>query len=483
MTLLRDARLVRAKLSPLIIAAIAILLSPGDSAGEEQWLLHRENDVESSVAASAIAIRTTGHDPYLVWLLPESIAADNRVLEFEYFCTEKIDSMSGFLGPPLSEATRFDLPDLTISEGWQTYTVDLVTAAENPIPENANQLRIDFGMRPDVRLQIRGLRLRSRTPKEIRDASQAALRRQQQLAQAQRISGYLKSSFPLKIDQITMDEKSVTLVGKLADQQSSTETWRLVEYPPNESISEQGITCDALITVSGDRFRADVPRRIPGRDRLQSGWRIRETESQSQRFLTARQFATSINASSGQHAAERPRPKTQKGLSGISPRGPLEELPDLGIQAVTINLVLNQFLSSTAGDGRERIDVVGPPIYFDSRVFAGYDRLIDFARQHEMVVSAIVLVPRSKRTVQSPLVHSDSDGGVYAMPDLSSERGARLYALLLNRIADRYRNTDQAPGGITNWIAHNEVDFHSVWTNMVRSRVKSLPKRITVRCE
>jgi hypothetical protein len=466
MKLLRDARLVRTKALPLIIATIAILLSTGDAVAEEPWLPHRQNDVELSVAASTIAIRTTGHDPYLVWQLPELVAADNRVLEFEYFCTEKIDSMSGFLGPPLSEATRFDLPDLTIAEGWQTYTVDLVMATENRIPKNANQLRIDFGMKPEIRLQIRALHLRSRTPEEIRDASQAALRRQQRMDQAQRISSYLKSSFPLKFDEITVDETSVTLVGKLANQQSATDTWRLMEYPPNESISEQGINCDESITSSRDRFRVEVPRRILGRDRLQSGWRIRETNSQSQQFLTARHFATTISPSSGQHAAERPRPKTQKGLSGISPRGPLEELPDLGIHAVTINLVLNQFLSSTAGEGRERIDVGGPPVYFDSRVFAGYDRLIDFARQHEMVVSAIVLVPRSRGTVQSPLVHTESDGGVYAMPDLSSERGTKLYAFVLDRIARRYRNTDQAPGGITNWIAHNEVDFHGVWTNM-----------------
>jgi hypothetical protein len=465
MKLLRDARLARASALPLVIAAFAILLPSGDLAAEEPWLPHRENDVELSVAASTIAIRTTGHDPFLVWLLPESTEADHRVLEFEYFCTEKIGSVSGFLGPPLSEATRFDLPDLTIAEGWQTYTVDLVRAAENRIPKNANQLRIDLGTKPNVRLQIRGVHLRSRTSMEIRDASQAALRRQQQLAQAQRISGYLQSSFPLKFDQITVNEKSVALMGKLADRRSATDTWKLVEYPPNESISEQGINCDEPITVSGDRFRAEVPRRVSGRDRLHSGWRIRETESQSKQFLTARHFATTISAS-GQHAAERPHPKTQKGLSGISPRGPLEELPELGIHAVTINLVLTQFLSSNPGEDRERVAVGGPPVYFNSGVFGGYDRLIDFARQHEMVVSAIVLVPRSRRTVQSPLVHSESDGGVYAMPDLSSERGTKLYAFVLDRIADRYRNTDQAPGGITNWIAHNEVDFHPVWTNM-----------------
>ncbi len=63
--------LAERKRLPLIVAAFAILLPSGDSAAEEPWLPHRENDVELSVALSTIAIRTTGHDPFLVWLLPE----------------------------------------------------------------------------------------------------------------------------------------------------------------------------------------------------------------------------------------------------------------------------------------------------------------------------------------------------------------------------------------------------------------------------
>ena len=160
-------------------------------------------------------------------------------------------------------------------------------------------------------------------------------------------------------------------------------------------------------------------------------------------------------------------PKSQKGLSAVSRRGPLEELPELGIDAITINLVLNRFLTHQPGGKREPIDVEGPAVYFNPEVFAHYDDLIEFARRHQIVVSAIVLIPRSKQTEhRSPLVHPESDAGVYAMPDLSTERGARIYTFLLDRIAQRYRDSERSPGGITNWIAHNEIDFHPVWTNM-----------------
>ena len=206
-----------------------------------------------------------------------------------------------------------------------------------------------------------------------------------------------------------------------------------------------------------------------GRDRLHSGWRIRGQNANADKsaFLSARHYATSIVPSGSDHAAGRPRPKSQKGLSGISRRGTLDDFSELGIHAATLNLVLNRFVSTTEGPGKQRIDVTGSPVFFDPRAFDGYDKLIDFARRREIVVTAIVLIPRSKRaSTQSPLVHPESDGGVYAMPDLSSDRGAKIYAFVLDKIAERYRNADRRPGGITNWIAHNEIDFHPVWTNM-----------------
>jgi hypothetical protein len=52
------------------------------------------------------------------------------------------------------------------------------------------------------------------------------------------------------------------------------------------------------------------------------------------------------------------------------------------------------------------------------------------------------------------------------MPDLTTARGVGVYAFVLEKLAERYRDPTSDIGGITNWIAHNEVDFHSVWTNL-----------------
>ncbi|MEM1068180.1 MAG: DUF5722 domain-containing protein, partial [Planctomycetota bacterium] len=109
----------------------------------------------------------------------------------------------------------------------------------------------------------------------------------------------------------------------------------------------------------------------------------------------------------------------------------------------------------------------GAAIFFNPAAFDHYDRIMEFARRHELVVSAIVLIPRSKSPKsRSILVHPEADGGIYAMPDLTSPASTSVYLEVLSRIARRYRDPSRSPGGITHWIAHNEIDFHTIWTNM-----------------
>jgi hypothetical protein len=452
-----------------LAVAIAVVTSADLRADDQDWLPVRSHDVELTVTDSTIKIRTTGGDPYMMWRLKRPLKTSDRVLEFQYFCTESIDSVTAFIGPPITEAGKFALPNLTIAEGWQTYAVDLVTAAGKPIAGNASLLRIDLGVKPDVRLLIRRVRLRSENEEDIRKKRAAAARRQEKIDQSRSIVQYLKESFPLRIDKVIVDDQFVTIRGPVPPSNGDRSAWQLIEFPPHVAVCDPGMRCNEAIEFSDDSFLIRVPRLAAGRDRLQSGWRIRSGRSNDGPFLSARHYATEIVPSSDKHAAERARPRTQKGLSGISPRGPLDELPQLGIGAVTINLVLNHFLSASGGKGKQRLDGPGPSLYFDSRRFAHYDALIDFARRHQMVVTAIVLIPQATRSrAQSLLVHPETDGGVYAMPDLSTARGAQVYASVLDRIAARYANSEQAPGGITNWIAHNEIDFHPVWTNMGR---------------
>ena len=183
--------------------------------------------------------------------------------------------------------------------------------------------------------------------------------------------------------------------------------------------------------------------------------------------MSARHHTSVFQTTTSSTTLLQSRPANQKGLSAFSNRGPRTDLVELGVKAITLNLVLSRFLTNVSGSQRERINTTGAPIYFNRAAFNALDQLVDYCRQNEIVVTAIVLIPRSKNAEsQSVLVHPETDGGVYAMPDLVTSRGVTVYGAVLNRIAKRYSNANHAPGLIANWVAHNEVDYHPVWTNM-----------------
>lgn len=453
------------------VAIFFLIQAPGSSSADEtsgpRGNPFHTHHVKWSSQGDAIDIKTTGSDPYLIWKWQAPLGSDQFVVSFEYFCPQEIDQVSAYLGPPLTEATRVDLPNIPLAEGWQEFAAELKGGGQARLSPKIRMLRLDFGTRSDVRLRIRNLQIRAPNSRELASAIDAEKKRQTKLDSAQRINNYLHQTFPMQFQQIILDEESVVLRGSVGTGIDASKPLKLVEFPPYLSIDDPGLVVEDPITVSDKEFSIRLPRVIEDRDRRFSGWRLATGSSDALRYLTSRCYATQFSITKPDHAAHRPIPKTQKGLSGFSHRGPREDLPELGIDAVTLNLVLNRFLTTSPGPRRERIDLEGPAMYFNHAAFDGFDPLVDFARQHQIVVTAIVLIPRSRQSdLQSPLVHPESNGGVYAMPDLTTPRGAKLYAALLDRIAERYRRTDRAPGGITNWIVHNEIDFHPVWTNM-----------------
>ncbi|MDG2221032.1 MAG: DUF5722 domain-containing protein [Rubripirellula sp.] len=443
--------------------------------GETTVSIVDSNDVSISTAGQEIELVTTGHDPFVVWKCSANPAkSGDHVVAFEYFAVETIEQPSAFLGPPITEATRVDLPDLTQAEGWQSYAADLIHLSGKQIQPAVNLLRLDFGRRAGVSLRLRQIELRKPTKQERQKLLEAETIRQSKLTKDQTIQKYVASDFEATIDQVDVSLDEIQISGEVL-KPGRLGALQLFEYPPSISIAADGVRRLDTPTVDGPRFTFLVPRFENGRDRLHSGWRLGQFDGLRGRteYLTARHFPTSVMNDVKRMSVKRLRPKSQKGLGGIGLSGPLDELPELGVHAITINIVLNSFVSNQAdagqgGVGRERIDDgTGTAAYFDPRPFAYYDRVMEFARQHEMVVSAILLIPRSKRTQnQSPLVHSEADGGIYAMPPMTSPNGSRVYANVLDRIARRYCDPAQSPGGITHWIAHNEIDFHTVWTNM-----------------
>ncbi|NND98852.1 MAG: hypothetical protein HKN47_16160 [Pirellulaceae bacterium] len=454
-----------------------LLTTPTAWAVDWQFRADASNQVAHTTTGDVIEFRSTGSDPYVVGTLTGPPIGEVRVLQWEYFSTTGVRNLSVILGPPITEARRIELPPLLIAEGWQTYSVDLVQASGKPLEADAKLLRIDLGTQSDTRIRIRNVRIRARTPQEIAAAARADQRRREQGEQAAAIASYLQQTPHHKIQSITVERHDVVIQAKIDEvvapregEVSMLADMELYEYRPHERPDSTGSLLKEVQTtiIPPNDIQFKVPRRSatrsgqPAYDRLLSAWRL-----QSRDGTSPRQYTTTIVADVDDIATERQRPANQKGLSGLSPRGPMTDFVELGITAATVNLVLTSFVSTTDRPNRKRIPTPGPPVYFNPDRFAHYDRIIDFARQHGIVISAIVLIPSPKQARSGrALVHPDTDGGTYAMPDLTTPRGVAVYTYVLNEIAKRYRNHRRAPGGITNWIAHNEIDFHTIWTNM-----------------
>ena len=434
---------------------------------EAPW---RTNHVSLTRQARDLKITTTGIDPFLIWKLDKPLQVTEPVLSFEYFCPDGIENLSLFPGPPITSEMQLKLPDLPIAEGWQEYSAPINAPTGKTLPDRITQIRLDLGEREGRIITIRNLRIRPPTQQERDHAANALKVEAAKLQTARAIRSYGTESFVAHFTRISVGTDTVTLEGTIPfdDNSRAATNVQLVEFPSYTRIDETGIPIETPVNSASGQFSITLPRVAGDRDRLYSGWRLRAAAPNPNHdgFLSARHFPSAFETNESSTNAPLV-PADQKGLSGFSNRGPKSDLLELGISAVTVNLVLNRFLIDSDGPGREAIPAPGPKVYFNTDAFGPLDQLIEFCRQHKIVVSAIVLIPCSKRNATHlVLQHPETEGGVYAMPDLTSSRGAAIYGHLLSRIAERYSDASRSPGVITNWIAHNEVDYHPVWTNM-----------------
>lgn len=121
----------------------------------------------------------------------------------------------------------------------------------------------------------------------------------------------------------------------------------------------------------------------------------------------------------------------------------------------------------TARAGWREFESGGRTWYANPRQLNHHDRLIRFATQHGMVVSAILLIQFGDGPFAERLIHPEADrAGHYAMPNFTAQEGVAAYAAAITLLSRRYAQPGDPHGRITNWIIHNEVDYGWEWTNM-----------------
>jgi len=227
---------------------------------------------------------------------------------------------------------------------------------------------------------------------------------------------------------VVVDGDSVTITGKQPSQGV-----QLREILPHEVTLPDRVI--PIARGADGNFTVKLPRRIGGRDRIYSRWTFGDVKQAT--------WATEVGAAAAYTGLKPMVAKTRKGVGGIHPDPRLfGDLVDLGIGHITVNILMR-------------------PEFSQGQV-AQLDRLLKFAHEHGIVVTAILLVPPRG----SVLAHPDCDpSGKYAMPNLTNAAGANAFAQSVRFLAERYCKPAAPHGRISHWIIGNEVDAGWVWTN------------------
>ncbi len=413
------------------------------------------------------SILTTGVDPFVSTLtLTEGEApADAVVVGFEYFCPDGLDHLEVFFGPPIRAGASATLGALPAAEVWRSAAVNLRTSTAGQWKGDARQFRLDFGSKPGIRLQIRNLQLRRVSPEETEKDRRITLERKGKEDDANAIRAYLNREFPGRIDAVRCDGTGVTVEGwvpeeagaelHLAELQMHEEPWR-----ENPRLHTSG-----LYTGPGGFFRAVLPRHADGRDRLFSRWQLVRKGGDGETLLSHARHAADANPTAAAAPSQTQARKTKKGMGGVILNAIAGELQEMGVEHVTVNIVLNRLFETGAGPDTLAHSFEGRTYRVNRNALANTDKTLSFFSRFADV-SAILLVAIPKNSgVRSPLAHPESGApGIFAMPDLTTQEGSHAYRAALAFLAERYAGGPH--GRITHWILHNEIDQAFTWTNM-----------------
>ncbi|MHA3773085.1 DUF5722 domain-containing protein [Verrucomicrobiota bacterium sgz303538] len=416
-------------------------------------------------------LQTTGGDPWVITLpLAEGVdLTRDHVLAFDYFSLTGTDGLQVFLVPPTSEALSVRSETLGRSEGWTSFGVDLKPALESA-RRPVKSLRIDIGTKSGRTIQLRNLRLRPLTEQE-RAFEQRRTEQKQREAETERsLRTYLDTKFPSEVTQVRADERQITIEGSVGKERGE---FVLLEAPIFAEITDLKTLPKAGAISPGEdgRFTISVDRLISAngqtRDRLFSRWTIGRQGKDDIILLSHARYCDQVQP---KWNLPEEKPRGRKGLGGFSLGRPTSDLDELGISAVTVNILLGTFMRTTPGEGRTAFEYAGKTWYTDDRAIQQLDHTLQEAAKRHILVSAIILVNQASQAPDAEFTrltaHPDAHpSGHFAMPNVTSPEGHSAYAAALDFLARRYSQPDGEHGRIHHWIVHNEVDAGWEWTN------------------
>lgn len=301
------------------------------------------------------------------------------------------------------------------------------------------------------------------------DEKRLAVNREDRVRQdrehAARLLAYLAKKFPDQITSVSADAGQIRIEGRLG---ADSRGVLLAEVPMWEDVTALRNSPETLLPIHATdqgRFVAGVSRAAGGgRDRLLSAWAVVAKAGDHYEPTSAMHYVDSEESRAKLPPA---RPRSRKGLGGCPFESP--DMQELGIASVTLNIVLNEIISTQPASGRSPYDYAGRTWYIDDRIVAGYDRSMKTAAEHGWMVSAIILIAPVGNAPQGAWVrdaaHPDADpSGRFVMPNFTTRAGVDAYAAAMNFVAERYSRPDGKYGRVHSWIMHNEINSGFFWT-------------------
>lgn len=411
-------------------------------------------------------ITTTGTDPFVMTAaLTDAASADSCVLAFDYECASGVNAMQIFFcttAGTASEDRSKHCGAIAAATEWTSWRQRIKNERTNFSWGSAGEsLRLDFGSQSGVTIKIKNLRLTRLNDEEqvLQDAEDA-----KKYIKATHLQQYLyDNAYASAVTRVEVDSDAVTVTGRYA----GTGEHALVDITPSEDVTE---TTDFRYrqTLTGADFTVTVPRYASydgfTYDRLLSKWAIVEPVDGVDSVVSYARYADAVSALSSPNEL---KPANKKGVGAGIGQVYMEDLVALDAKNITCNLIINRLIAQSKifSDNIEYC-YGGKTYYIDGGQISAWDQMLSFYEQHDIAVSAIILISLSSidGALAGVFRHPECNGGNYTMANMTTMKSINAYAAILSFLASRYNGSGH--GRVEHWIMHNEVDMGTTWTNM-----------------
>jgi hypothetical protein len=431
--------------------------------------LKHSNDLSAELQPNgAWQLSTIGNDPCIyTFPLKQAIDTEAKIMSFEYFCPKGLEFIQVYFGPEISEENSKLVRHIGLSEGWVGFTIDLSKEIKT-WGKAGDWLRIDFGDRPNVNIQIRNLVLRPFTEREKEIAANRDEKLKQEAAMEARLKAYLATDFASEITEVEVSENTISVTGNIKE---SGEIY-ICEVAPYQNVTEE-TKFETAILLKSKSFKQKIERFVTRNgfnyDRVLSKWVLAKKSENGFQLISHAHFPDKIVA---KYDLPKEVATSRKGLGGFSTgRGHLDDLDELNITSATVNIWFSKFMFTQPAPGRIEHNYNGKSYYFGGKEVAIFDSTFRTTARKGIVTAAILLVDKAESCpdpeIGRMLQHPDMDpAGIYSMPNMTNPASVDCYAAALDFLANRYSRPDKKYGRLNHWIMHNEVDAGWEWTNM-----------------